>query len=76
MNKTQLVPGLYSALRISSVESGLAARLRSGWQKVLRVVERQRQRARLRVLDDHLLKDIGLTREQADREANKPPWID
>ena len=38
--------------------------------------ERRRQRAALRDLaeDTHLLDDLGLTREQALREAAKPFW--
>ncbi len=36
--------------------------------------ERSRQRRALRGLDDRLLDDIGLTREQALREASKPFW--
>jgi uncharacterized protein YjiS (DUF1127 family) len=37
-------------------------------------LEKARQRGLLKDLDDHLLSDIGLTREQADREARKPFW--
>ncbi|MCX7889240.1 MAG: DUF1127 domain-containing protein [Rhodobacteraceae bacterium] len=33
-----------------------------------------RQRARLMVLDDHLLRDIGLTRHEALSEARRPAW--
>jgi len=36
--------------------------------------ERWNQRQDLRALDDHLLRDIGITREQARREAGKPFW--
>ena len=36
--------------------------------------ERARQRSRLAELDDHLLQDIGKTREQALVEAGKPFW--
>jgi uncharacterized protein YjiS (DUF1127 family) len=36
--------------------------------------ERRRQRQALLELDDRLLRDIGLTREQAEREAHKPVW--
>ena len=32
------------------------------------------QRRKLRGLDDRLLKDIGVTREQALQEADKPFW--
>lgn len=35
---------------------------------------RRRQRQALSELDDHILKDIGLTREQAQREAARPFW--
>lgn len=36
--------------------------------------ERRRQRVALAALDDHALRDIGLTRHQAEREAAKPFW--
>ncbi|MCC5954973.1 MAG: DUF1127 domain-containing protein [Natronohydrobacter sp.] len=34
----------------------------------------RRTRARLSLLDDHLLRDIGLTREEAAREAARCSW--
>jgi uncharacterized protein YjiS (DUF1127 family) len=36
--------------------------------------DRSRQRVALSKLDDRLLKDIGVTRQQADAEAAKPFW--
>jgi uncharacterized protein YjiS (DUF1127 family) len=39
-----------------------------------RCVDRRRQRRRLAALDPYLLTDIGLTREAAQREAEKPSW--
>ena len=36
--------------------------------------ERSRQRQALAQLDDHDLKDIGMTRQQANAEAAKPFW--
>jgi uncharacterized protein YjiS (DUF1127 family) len=36
--------------------------------------ERWCQRTDLRELDDRLLRDIGITREQARREVRKPFW--
>lgn len=36
--------------------------------------ERHRSRAALHELDDHLLRDIGLTRREAHKEAGKPFW--
>jgi uncharacterized protein YjiS (DUF1127 family) len=37
-------------------------------------IERRRQLQALTELDDHLLKDVGLSREQARREAARPFW--
>ena len=53
--------------------SGSQAVRQRGW---LGWAERRRQRAALRELaeDTHLLDDLGLTREQALREAAKPFW--
>jgi uncharacterized protein YjiS (DUF1127 family) len=34
----------------------------------------RRERRELRLLDDHLLRDIGLTRAEADKEAARPVW--
>jgi uncharacterized protein YjiS (DUF1127 family) len=39
-----------------------------------RLYARQRQRRALLELDDRLLCDIGVTREQALQEASKPFW--
>jgi uncharacterized protein YjiS (DUF1127 family) len=36
--------------------------------------ERWCQRRDLRELDDHLLRDIGITRKQAQHETGKPFW--
>ena len=36
--------------------------------------ERARQRRVLAAMDDHLLKDIGLTRTDVGQEAGKPFW--
>jgi uncharacterized protein YjiS (DUF1127 family) len=43
-----------------------------GW--CARCSARSRQRQALAQLDDHLLKDIGVTRQQAIAEAGKPFW--
>jgi uncharacterized protein YjiS (DUF1127 family) len=37
-------------------------------------ITRRRQRRALAQLDDHLLADVGLSREQARREAARPFW--
>jgi uncharacterized protein YjiS (DUF1127 family) len=47
---------------------------RALWRRFRRARELQRQRRALLELDQHQLKDIGLTREQALREASKLFW--
>ena len=37
-------------------------------------MERSRQRRALAEVDDHLLRDIGLTRDEARRESSSPFW--
>ena len=41
---------------------------------LLQFHERVRQRQALMALDDRLLKDIGVSRADAEHEANKPFW--
>ena len=53
----------------------IAAPVLLGWLAALVYMhERWRQRQTLLDLDAHLLRDIGITREQAEREAGKPFW--
>jgi uncharacterized protein YjiS (DUF1127 family) len=42
--------------------------------KVAAALTRRRDRQMLARLDAHLLRDIGLTPDQADRECAKPCW--
>jgi uncharacterized protein YjiS (DUF1127 family) len=44
------------------------------WQRFCHALELRRQRRALRDLDDRQLADIGVTREQALREANQLFW--
>jgi uncharacterized protein YjiS (DUF1127 family) len=44
--------------------------------RLLRWHELTRQRRTLRTLDDRMLKDIGVTRADAEREAGRPFWRD
>lgn len=44
------------------------------WAILGRWLERRRQRLALRDLDDHLLRDIGISRSDARREGRKPFW--
>lgn len=48
-------------------QPSLLARMRAAWR-------RRRSRVVLSQLDDFMLKDIGLTRADAEHEANKPFW--
>jgi uncharacterized protein YjiS (DUF1127 family) len=57
---------------------GAAGRSTRPWRQLFETLRLWRQRARgrqhLREFDDHLLRDIGITRLQADAEATKPFW--
>lgn len=48
--------------------------LRDLVERLLVWQERWEQRERLSGLDEHILRDIGLSRADAAREANKPFW--
>lgn len=54
----------------------LVGALRTLARQVDAVVDRQRQRRALARLDQRLLRDVGITPEQACIEAGKPPWRD
>ena len=47
---------------------------RERWQQLSLELEKTRQRRVLKDLDDRMLADIGITRNQASREARKPFW--
>ena len=64
-----------------AAHAGRLARKHRGWARLAgaaRVVRfwlaRSRQRRALATLDDHLLRDIGLTRDAARRECAQPFW--
>ncbi|OCW58744.1 DUF1127 domain-containing protein [Hoeflea olei] len=55
-------------------EAGFAAGARVVWSLgrwLARACDRRRQRLHLGELDDHLLKDIGVSRREARREASR-----
>jgi uncharacterized protein YjiS (DUF1127 family) len=58
-------PGLWPAIR---PWAAAALDRLLGWR------ERARQRRALLALDDRMLKDIGITRADAEREASRPFW--
>ncbi|WP_431300593.1 DUF1127 domain-containing protein [Tabrizicola sp. BL-A-41-H6] len=47
---------------------------RSLFAVVRAALEVRGQRAHLAKLDDHLLQDVGLTRDDAEAEAGRPIW--
>ena len=67
-----------SAARSGRSSAGFAARLRRWAATVAAMMDtwdaRVRQRRHLRTLDDHMLKDIGLTRGEVIFESRKLPW--
>ncbi|MFN3938589.1 MAG: DUF1127 domain-containing protein [Gemmobacter sp.] len=48
--------------------------LQRPWRRLLDAIALQRTRRRLVDLDDHTLRDIGLSREQAEAEGRRPVW--
>jgi uncharacterized protein YjiS (DUF1127 family) len=44
------------------------------WRHLARLHERSRQRRALARLDDRLLRDVGITRYEAEWECRKPFW--
>ena len=60
---------------LSRVPVWLGAMLdKSRRQQLWFELEKARQRGLLKDLEDWQLRDLGLTREQAEREARKPFW--
>ncbi len=72
-----MIPGSLEAVRIAlPTPSQIAGRnaLRSLLHTVSTWRARARQRHALSMLDDHMLRDIGLTRADVYRETMKPFW--
>ena len=66
-----------SAPQWTPAESDWSARDISdtGFLWLRKVLRRRRSRVVLSGLDDYLLRDIGMTRAEAEFEANKPFWL-
>jgi uncharacterized protein YjiS (DUF1127 family) len=64
------------AARASRRDRGLQKFATVAVTRLLRWHELARQRRALLTLDDRMLKDIGLTRADAEREAGRPFWRD
>jgi uncharacterized protein YjiS (DUF1127 family) len=56
-------------------ETALPPRRRSAIGRLREAWQRRRTRSYLTELDDRMLKDIGVTRVEARREASKPFWL-
>jgi uncharacterized protein YjiS (DUF1127 family) len=73
-------PYVRAPLQDHSVVGEIAARLHAALAHAILVLlrwhELARQRRTLAAMDDHVLKDIGLTRVDAHREARRPFWDD
>lgn len=56
------------------VDRALAAMVTRAVDRILLWIDRWRQRRHLGALSDHMLKDMGLSRFDADQEASKRFW--
>jgi len=62
--------------RLASRLCGMQRLAAIGLARLLRWYELARQRRALLALNDHMLKDIGISRAEAEREASRPFWSD
>lgn len=69
--QTTKLPQFAALNRYGAVDAGLRAvtLLVAGW------IVKARSRRKLASLDDRILKDIGVSPEEAMREARKPFWL-
>lgn len=68
------VSALGNLRRQPSATVGLGPRLLGALLVLEAWLDRRCQRQALRELDDHMLRDIGVSRAAADHEAGKPLW--
>lgn len=64
----------YSGEAYRSASGGVLGRLAGVFNTLLAWQKRAQQRYHLMTLDDRFLKDIGITRAQAEAEFRKPFW--
>jgi uncharacterized protein YjiS (DUF1127 family) len=67
-------PAVAADARSRQAPVGAARWLRRARDTIRLWQERSEGRQQLLRLDDHVLRDIGITRLQAEAEANKPFW--
>lgn len=75
MSFDSTVPFDWSAYRVA-LASGSRLRARTAMKILRRWYEISRGRAALARLDERALKDIGVSRSEADLEAERPFWDD
>jgi uncharacterized protein YjiS (DUF1127 family) len=63
-----------STLRIAPARVSLADRLSSAWRWIAVALDAATTRQHLAELSDHELADIGISRAQAQFEAQRPAW--
>jgi uncharacterized protein YjiS (DUF1127 family) len=73
IQKTRALSGLRTPATDISLK-GLGTLIVKATDTVLDWQERARQRHRLGEMDDHLLRDIGLSRADLEHESAKPFW--
>lgn len=66
--------GVVSADRDMTSPGGAWRFVARAFGEMLGMIERHRQRRSLAALDDHLLRDVGLSRTEARRESDKAFW--
>ena len=78
IQKTRALSGLRTATRSNPAADislrGLSTLIVKVTDTVLDWQDRARQRHRLGEMDDHLLRDIGLSRADLEYESSKPFW--
>jgi len=62
--------------RLASRLGGIQRLAAMGLGRLLHWHELARQRRALLALSEHMLKDIGISRAEAEREASRPFWSD
>ena len=70
----EMIPHLESGALLRLLMLSAGELLQRGFESVGRWRARANQRRDLGMLDDRLLEDIGITREQARVESRKPIW--
>jgi uncharacterized protein YjiS (DUF1127 family) len=66
--RTEVLPRLLALLRLLAQACGRAGGVVREWHR------RSRDRAKLAMLDDRMLRDIGVSRADVWYECNKPFW--